>query len=260
MKRILLSSVAILGLSGAAFAADLPSRTIAPAFEPTPFAAAPIFTWTGFYGGVNAGYAWAGARANSFDVPANTFNNNDAFSVNYNSKGNRGGFTGGGQLGYNQQFGQFVVGVETDVQYVGLARSKATAQGNFPTGYTAPPIGGGIDWFGTVRARAGYAIDRALIYGTGGLAYGNASDNRAFPFGKRNDTRFGWVAGAGVDYAVTNNVIVGLEGLYVDLQRSGRTGNGGSFTEGGVVTPVTVNRKDNSNQFGVVRARLNYKF
>jgi outer membrane immunogenic protein len=264
MKRILLSSITILGISGAAFAADLPARTMAPAFDPAPFAGVPIFTWTGFYGGVNAGYAWAGARANSFSVPAGTFAPNPAGgTVTYDTKGNRGGFTGGGQLGYNYQFGQFVVGVETDVQYVGLKRSNATplVPVGFPASYTAPPIGGGVDWFGTLRGRAGYAFDRALVYGTGGLAYGNASDNRVFPFGKGNDTRLGWTAGAGVDYAVTNNVIVGLEGLYVDLQRSGRTGNGGSFVNaGGTRVPVTVDRKDNSNQFGVVRARMNYKF
>jgi outer membrane immunogenic protein len=265
MKRILLSSIAILGISGAALAADLPARTMAPAFEPSPFAGAPIFTWTGFYGGVNAGYAWAGARANSFTIPMGTFDNGATTggTVTYDGKDNRGGFTGGGQLGYNYQFGQFVVGVETDVQYVGLKRSNATAlvPAGFPASYTAPPIGGGVDWFGTLRGRAGYAFDRALVYGTGGLAYGNASDNRVFPFGKGNDTRIGWVAGAGVDYAVTNNVIVGLEGLYVDLQRSGRTGNGGSYVNaGGTRVPVTVDRKDNSNQFGVVRARMNYKF
>jgi len=265
MMRILLASAAILGISGAAIAADLPARTMAPSFEPTPFAAAPIFTWTGFYGGVNAGYAWAGGRANSFDVPPGTFSTAPAASgtVSYDTRGSRGGFTGGGQLGYNYQFGQFVVGVETDVQYVGLKRSNAAARvpAGFPASYAAPPIGGGVDWFGTVRGRAGYAFDRALIYGTGGLAYGNAGDSRVFPFGKRNDTRLGWTAGAGVDYAVTDHVVVGLEGLYVNLQRSGRTGNGGSYVDaGGATVPVTVDRKDNSNQFGVLRARINYRF
>src|SRR3954464_9299574 len=54
MKKILLSSVALLGLSSVAFAADLPSRRVAPA----PYVAAPVFTWTGFYVGVNAGYGF----------------------------------------------------------------------------------------------------------------------------------------------------------------------------------------------------------
>jgi outer membrane immunogenic protein len=267
MMRTLFTSIAILGMSGlgmagAALAADLPSRNFAPA--PMSSFAAPSFTWTGIYGGVNAGYAWAGERGNSFSIPAGTFSTDPTVSgtVTYDSRSNRGGFTGGGQLGYNHQIDQFVVGVEMDIQHVGLRRSNASplVSPGFPASYTPPPISGGVDWYGTLRGRAGYAFDRTLVYGTGGLAYGNANDNRVFPFSKRNDTRIGWAAGAGVDHAIADNVILGLEGMYVDLQRSGRTGNGGSYVAGGTTVPVTVNRKDNSNQFGVLRARMNYKF
>lgn len=265
MKKILLSTVAIVGFSAGAFAADLPARTMAPApFVPV----APVFTWTGFYAGVNAGYAWADSEENTFFVPAGSVPGFPAASgtVFYGDNSDDGGFTGGGQIGYNYQFGSFVVGAEADLQYADLGRDRFSYSfpGSFPTTYVAPAPGGGVEWFGTVRARLGFAIDRLLVYGTGGFAYGGGDDsgNNGLFVNNDDDIRTGWTLGGGVEYAVTNNVIVGLEGLYVSLDRSDRGGNGGYYTTAtGAVVPVTVPvTKNNDNEFGVVRARLNYKF
>ncbi|MFD2222462.1 outer membrane protein, partial [Microvirga arabica] len=99
MKKILLSSVALLGLATGAVAADLPSRRAAPA---PMIAAVPVFTWTGFYVGVNAGYGWS---------------NDDFDSVDLADEDDDGGFVGGAQVGYNYQIGSFVVGLEGDIQY-----------------------------------------------------------------------------------------------------------------------------------------------
>ncbi|MFL4996574.1 MAG: porin family protein, partial [Microvirga sp.] len=101
MKKILLASVALLGFAGAASAADLPVRAAPPA---PIIAAVPVFTWTGFYVGVNAGYGW---NANdSITVGGVRFDLDD-----------EGGFVGGAQAGYNYQIGSFVVGLEGDIQY-----------------------------------------------------------------------------------------------------------------------------------------------
>jgi outer membrane immunogenic protein len=234
MKKILLSSVAFLGLTAGAMAADLPSRA-----APAPvFAAVPIFTWTGFYVGVNAGY---GFNANNKDIVV------PGFGVI--SSNNDGGFVGGGQVGYNYQFGSFVAGVEADLQFadIGGGRNDALI-------VAFPGLVGVIDnssdrFFGTVRARLGFAIDRALIYATGGFAYGDVGNR----FG--SSTNGGWTVGGGIEYALTNNIIVGVEGLYVNLERE-KNIDALAIAAG---VPVGAFGRAN-NEFGVVRARLSYKF
>ena len=216
MKKILLSSVALLGLTASAFAADLPSRR-----APAVMAAVPAFTWTGFYVGVNAGYGW------------NT-NNDDVFVPGVGFVGNGGsdgGFVGGGQIGYNYQMGSFVIGAEADIQWADLGRGR---RNDF--GFLGFDNGHDNEFFGTVRARAGVALDRALLYVTGGLAYG--------------DSDAGWTLGAGVEYAFTDNLTAKIEGLYVSLDGHNRNDFG----------LVGFGGRDNNNEFGVVRVGLNYKF
>src|SRR5918998_6831441 len=103
MKKILLASVALFGFAGAASAADLPMRAAPPA---PVFSAVPVFTWTGFYVGVNAGYGWQDNNDNSVFVPAGTIPGAGAGTIVYGDD-NGDGFVGGGQLGYNVQFGSF---------------------------------------------------------------------------------------------------------------------------------------------------------
>jgi len=236
MKKILLAGVALAALSSAASAADLPSR-VAPA---PMIAAVPLFTWTGFYVGVNAGYGWNSGNSSYIDP---------AFGYG-SSSGDDGGFIGGGQVGYNYQIGSFVLGVEADLQYADV--------GNKSSGYYAGYYTGSNDsdgYFGTVRARAGVAFDRALIYVTGGLAYGDIGNNNYaglgtvnnYYFGNNNDdANWGWTLGGGVEYAFTNNLTAKIEGLYVNLD----TKNSGGLYYAG----------NGDTEFGVVRAGLNYKF
>ena len=185
MKKLLLSSVALLGLATGAMAADLPSRRAASA---PVFAAAPVFTWTGFYVGVNAGYGWS---------------NDDFDAIDLADDEDDGGFIGGAQVGYNYQIGSFVVGLEGDIQYADFGREGVfnfrDEQGNLFEGELESS-----DWFGTVRARAGVAFGQALIYGTGGFAFA--------------DDVGGWTVGGGVEYAFTNNLSAKIEGLYVNLE------------------------------------------
>jgi outer membrane immunogenic protein len=210
MKKILLASVALLGFAGAASAADLPVRAAPPA---PIIAAVPVFTWTGFYVGVNAGYGW---------------NTNDSITVGgvRFDLDDEGGFVGGAQAGYNYQIGSFVVGLEGDIQYADFGGDDRF---DFDRDGIADDDFNNSDWFGTVRARAGVAFDRALIYATGGFAFA--------------DDATGWTVGGGLEYAFTNNLSAKVEGLYVNLDQDD------NFL--GI---------DSDAEFGVVRAGLNFRF
>jgi outer membrane immunogenic protein len=296
MKKILLASVALAGLASAASAADLPRR----AAPPPVFTPVPVFTWTGFYAGFNAGYGFdASSNRNTPTVlavgpgtglvPANT-----TAIVAFQNRSSSDGFVGGGQIGYNYQFtpgAGFVVGIEADAQYVDFGRDRnrfavvSSANPNavlIGTGLAGQrvfnPNGiSGLDFFGTVRGRLGYAWDRTLVYATGGFAYGSGGGNN-FGLPNNNDFQTGWTAGGGVEYALptdsflnffrSNAVTLKVEGLYVNLDR----GNGlnGAFAvnnNGTVITTANPNvlvlsggnlRRD--TEFAVVRAGLNYKF
>lgn len=247
MKKVLLAGVAAASLltAGSAFAADLPSRKYAPV---APAVVVPVFTWTGFYVGVNAGYGW------------NSQGNNDVYygglAYSGTNSSNNGGFVGGAQAGYNYQIGSFVVGAEADIQYAGLKGSN-----NNYSYVVLPTLGyvgvanNGVEWYGTVRARAGFAFDRALIYATGGFAYGGGGSNggyyyNGFYYGAGDNTRTGWTVGAGVEYAFTNNIIGRVEGAYVNLGHS----NSNTY----LIPGLYGSSKD--TEFGVVRVGLNYKF
>src|SRR5215217_9711485 len=142
MKKLLLSSVALFGLSTAAMAADLPRRQyVAPA--PVPVVAVPVFTWTGFYVGVNAGYGFStedrnddtfgfsnfgsglSVQTNAGLAPVVPLSGFNTFGLNGFNRREREGFVGGGQIGYNFQFtpgSGFVIGLEADIQYADFNR------------------------------------------------------------------------------------------------------------------------------------------
>jgi outer membrane immunogenic protein len=228
LRKILMTTVAATALAGSAFAADLPSRRPPPVAYVPPV---PIFTWTGFYIGANAGGAF---RAD------NNFNNNNGFfpgvapvAFANNGNGNNARFIGGGQAGVNWQINQFVLGVEGDGQV--LVGSNNNNNNNF---FGFGNNGNNTRFLGTVRARGGVAFDRLLIYGTGGLAFGTGPTINNFnpflvgagPFVNNttngNNWRVGYAVGAGVEYAFLNNWSVKAEYLFTDL---GRTNNNNAF-------------------------------
>jgi outer membrane immunogenic protein len=228
MKKLFLAGVALAVLSaGAAAAADLPRRS-APVAPAPVVAAIPVFTWTGFYAGVNGGYAFGEGSRRLIDTTTG------ATAV---VSGDDEGFIGGGQVGFNYQIGTFVVGLETDIQYADLG-----GEDQFTVGGTTFRTRGSDNYFGTLRGRAGLAFDRFMVYGTGGLAYGDVGS-----FGTEG---VGWTAGGGVEYAFTNNITAKVEGLYVSLDRNNDAYviGGNSFTPRG------------NEEFGLVRAGLNFKF
>jgi outer membrane immunogenic protein len=246
LRKFLMTTVAATALAGSAYAADLPSRRAPP---PAYIPPVPIFTWTGFYIGANAGGAF---RTNN-----NLYNNALFFGgaapvFGFNNGSNNGRFIGGGQAGVNYQVGQFVFGVEGDGQ--ALVGGRPT----FPGG-----VGGGSTSFlGTVRGRGGLAFDRLLVYGTGGVAFGNSNLPTTavatvagipgfFTTANGNNMRVGYAVGAGLEYAFAPNWSVKAEYLFTDLGRNNRAyllGTGPGFTVTG--------REQNH----IVRAGINYHF
>ncbi|KTS38397.1 porin [Methylobacterium indicum] len=300
MKKILLASVALVGLSAAASAADLPRR-VAP---PPVFTPVPVFTWTGFYAGFNAGYGFntADTRAPTvIGVPAGTTAANSVFVTGagvpttgvlaFGNRNSNDGFVGGGQIGYNYQFtpgSGVVVGLEADAQYADFGRDRnryafatAAGAGINPGTLVFNPNGiSGLDFFGTVRGRLGYAWDRTLVYATGGFAYGSGGGRDfGLPNSSRDNFQTGWVVGGGVEYALPTDsffnffrssaVTLKVEGLYVNLDQGNRnngvfaqTANGTQYSvfSPGVVSVGPANLYRRETEFAVVRAGLNYKF
>ena len=261
MKKLLLSTVAVSVMAGSAIAADLPYRRAAPA---PAFVAVPVFTWTGFYVGGNAGYGFGDGRVTTTGLTAGSQALIASRALPGGTKLDKGGFVGGGQLGYNYQVGSVVLGLETDIQYVDRDQTNAfRSTAGFATAYHSK-----IDYLGTVRGRIGYAMDRWMIYATGGLAYGEvtnavASTNPALVTisGLRKGTETGYAVGAGVEYAMpmfnlgSSAATVKVEYLYYDLGKKTVTQN--DVPAAGSI-PLLANRFENNGH--IVRAGLNWKF
>ena len=208
MKRIVSGAVALLAASWTASAqgADLSYGSPAPYTVNQPLN---MYSWAGPYLGANLGYAWGSVDNN----PARP-----------------SGFEGGVQAGYNWQRGPWVFGVEGDIQATGASDTFA------PWKFSNP-------WFGTLRGRAGYALNNVLFYGTGGLAFGEL---RGQTFGlTETHTNVGWTLGVGAEVGLGQGWSAKIEYLYVDL-------NDSNFT--------TITGVSNGSQFGLVRAGVNYHF
>jgi outer membrane immunogenic protein len=212
------AALAMMATSFAANAADIPP----PVYKGVRSVVA-YYNWTGFYAGLQAGYAWG---TSDWDIPP----------VSNSPKG----FLVGGTLGYNYQTGSFVWGIEGDIAWADVKGSVDCGLGL--TCETANR------WLGTVRGRVGYAFDRFLPYITAGGAFGGvrASINPG-PLMSATDTLMGWTVGGGIEYAFLGNWTAKIEYLYVDL---------GHF-DTGFTAPIVNNVSFREN---VVRAGLNYKF
>ena len=241
-KKLLMTTVALVALSGTAFAADLPSRRAPPVYVPPP--AIPVFTWTGLYVGGQIGYEFGSSNA---------YASNPVFGGLASTSGSPKGIIGGAHVGYNYGLPGFgysgttgVIGIEGDVD--GANYKSTYALGGFSNS-TSQPIQG------SVRGRLGIAVDRALFYGTGGVAFGDLKNTYLNPFNGLSDssshTRVGYTVGAGVEYAITNNWSLRAEYRYTDFGHF--TDNLANSSAGGV--NVRHHEKDNRVQVG-----FSYKF
>jgi outer membrane immunogenic protein len=256
-RKILMTTVAASAMVGSAFAADLPSRRPPPPVAYVP--PVPIFTWTGFYIGVNGGGMF---RANNRDDFANAAFFGGAAPVGgfvaSNNNSDNGRFLIGGQAGVNWQINQFVLGIEGDGAAV-LGQNHNNITGFFGNN------GRNTGFLGTVRGRGGIAFDRLLVYGTGGVAFGSNNNEwgntfigtvggvpTIFTTNANNNTRVGYAVGAGVEYAFLDNWSVKVEYLFVDLGRTNR-----SFLDPVTGAGFVINHREQDH---VIRAGLNYKF
>ena len=208
MKKVILA-LTVAGMaaaSSAASAADMQNG-------PTPYYSSPApqgayYNWAGPYAGANVGYQWGSVS---------------------NTSTNPSGLEGGLQGGYNWQNGQFVYGAETDLQISGADDTFA------PYKFSNP-------WFGTLRGRAGMAMNNILFYGTLGLAYGGLKGESAGL--SESKTHIGWTAGLGAEVGLTPQWSAKIEYLYASL--SSRT--------------YSVTGSDNGLSSSFLRIGVNYHF
>jgi outer membrane immunogenic protein len=279
----LLGSTIAAGLGVSAVqAADLPRRTIV---APAPVVAVPVFTWTGFYIGANAGYGFSNSDTddastlvlgNNLFVPAAPSGTLTAVTMGstsflgYDTGNKRDGFVGGGQIGYNYQFtpgSGFVIGVEADAQYAGFNRNSDSSSAYYnTTGFlTAAAVPDGVAGLGIVAPVTGAAGNVALF-------------NNAYGFANRNIDWFATVRGR-VGYAIDRLLIYGTAGVaFTDRNNSDCTyctgygfASGASVptaffastaaaTAGALVTPSVYSTTSSNNVGYAVGGGLEYAF
>ena len=187
----LFAAAAMVASVSLASAADM-----RPAYKAAPVAA-PMYNWSGFYSGIHAGYAWGDANASVAGLA---------------SSGDVDGFFGGGQIGWNWQASgsPWVWGFEADIAFSNIGDSSTAA------GVT---VESDVELFGTVRGRLGYAVDRALWYITGGLAWANNEISVVAPGinVSSSNTHIGWTIGGGLEWAIADAWTAKIEYLYMDF-------------------------------------------
>jgi outer membrane immunogenic protein len=228
MRRLAITSLAAMGL-GIGFGAAASAADLGPGPGPAPvYAKAPVmmpWNWTGFYVGGNAGYHWGSDKQTTTTDPIG-WSTLLATNLDAATPGTlkRSGVIGGGQIGYNWQISSWVLGVESDVDFLGGSATRSVT--NVPTLNPLDTFSSTADsnWLATERVRLGFAVDRLLVYGTGGLALTDAKFTDSMSqFGNilatttTSTTRAGWTAGGGLEYLLTRNWTVKGEYLHADF-------------------------------------------
>jgi outer membrane immunogenic protein len=263
MRKIVFAGT-LLGVSllaAPAIAADLrPMAAKAP-----PMAAFVPYSWTGFYFGFNAGYGFSDDNEIETRGIDGVNITNVALGLRPRTvTSEQEGFIGGVQLGYNWQFNNIVFGLETDIQYTDFRDRFDVFTG--VAGVLRNEFRQDLDFLGTFRGRLGLAFDRALLYVTGGLAYGGADNEVIFRnaagatvfAGTNDDIRVGYAVGGGFEYAFTNNISFKAEYLYYDLGDEDVTvGVQAPFTAGAVGAGYISNFEHRGH---IIRGGINFKF
>ena len=287
MKRTLLCAAALISMTSLGYAADLPSRALAPA----PIYVAPAFSWTGFYVGGNVGAAWGGRDncpgRNTIDHGVYMLDTDYLPNCNGN---NRVGVIGGVQAGYNWAFGGWLFGLEGDINWLGRNNGNGyeyAVPGVPDVGLLKTTVENHLySWsghnnsntLGTIRARFGFTTDRTLFFVTGGAAFRNGDNNATITDttqtitkgnitkivtydydhkvynGSGSGNNFGWALGGGLEYALTENISTKIEYLHAQFSNGG---NGYSSSAGDDCQRFF---GDSKNSIDIVRVGLNYRF
>lgn len=201
MKKLVVTLIAAIGMGGVALAADIPDEAPAP---PPP--APERFDWTGFYLGAQGGYEW---RKDDFEDPIVPFSGDLKFD----------GAVLGGHVGYDHQFNGFVLGIVGDIEWAD-GSGTGTVSGTSVMGRAE------ANWQGSIRARLGYAFERAMVYVTGGASFGNFDFDYTccglgFGIGDQFDeTVWGWNIGGGLAYKINNNWEIWGDYRYTDYKEA----------------------------------------
>jgi outer membrane immunogenic protein len=219
------SFAAVIGVFAAAEVAQAADLALPAAAPP-----AAAYSWSGLYLGLNAGYAGTKLTETLSDCSG---------SASANIPGAVGGF----QIGGNYQIGAVVLGLEADFDATTATKSIVVSA----TSNTAQ-----IPWIGTLRGRAGVALDRWLLYVTGGGAATELVSNVTLPgvaTSSVNATHAGWTAGGGIEAAITNDLSARLEYLYLSTS---------TFTVAQVGGPPSLTVSGRL-QDSLIRAGVNYR-
>jgi len=248
IAKALAASVALFASTAAGFAADLPVKAL--------LSPAPVWSWTGFYGGVHVGAGWGTTESTltRFSVAPPVIppvNLNFPFSQN-----SRSGFLGGAQAGYNWQTGWLVLGVQGDIAGLDV---KGTTPCLVILSCTSKS-----NWLATVSGRVGAVVlDRGLVYVKGGAAWMNTDHSVNLPviantqLTSVNSDAFGWLIGFGTEWMITRNWTAFVEYNYIEFDKK----NEAFRINTGAAAPfvLTVNA-DLTNKLSVAKAGVNYKF
>jgi outer membrane immunogenic protein len=250
MKRVLLTAAAVVAAATTAFAADLPARPLkAPMITFVPF------SWTGCYLGVEGGAQWGRSEQIARSGPVS----GQTITGGYNLSGGMAG----GTVGCNYQFSNsVVVGIENDYSWTdknGSARDVAPFN-------TAVVSATKEKWVDTLRGRVGYAFDRFMVYGTGGVAFAGTDVTVATPGAATvtdSRSRTGWVAGVGGEWAAytgpMGTLSVKLEYLHADFGTSRYFGTPVNVQVSPFLTQTIVSR-DVKLSDDMVRVGVNWNF
>lgn len=231
MYKLLATGLALGALTAtSALAADLPSTTPAPTYSAAPSYDSAPNDWSGFYAGVLGGYGFGNMDITSAGASTNTPSN---------------GVLAGLEIGANTQIDNYVLGIEGDINWSGQSGNTTCSGGG--------TCNTDFDWTGSVRARAGYAIDPALIYITGGVAVARANTSISPAIGgtsgSYSDTYTGWTVGAGVETALTQHLSAKLEYDYSNF--GDRTAPANTLNTTSSTTSLTSH---------AIKVGLNYRF
>lgn len=290
MRKILLSSVALIGIAGTAVAADLPARMPVKA----PPIMAPAFSWTGCYIGGYVGGAWhdndvvftdrgqdlaAGGIRRAFSGGALNprVENPHSWSTQPDSS-----FIGGGTLGCNWQpvGSPFVLGLEGEVGFMSLEGSGldplvspaqtvlATPGRNQLDVLGSAKVG---DWYGMITGRLGYAWDRTLLYVKGGVAFvsleasvldtcaGVGCGNWLIAT-SASDKIATWTVGGGLEYAFSGNWSLKAEYMFIALDEKLTTSANATLASGAIVSGGPFFFDHDFGGIHTAKVGINYRF
>jgi outer membrane immunogenic protein len=254
--KVGIGALALAAMTIPASAADIPR----PA-PPPPVVAPPAYNWSGFYIGGNAGGKWADHDGDIFLDQVVGFT--PLGLLTFGTGGNdEAAFVGGGQVGFNWQTGAWVWGIEGDFQGTSLKRTFVCCGPLVPLDFFVQGDTFSVknDWQASIRGRIGYAWDRFMVYGTGGVAFTNIEVTAALvPVGgvgliaSASDTLTGWTAGGGIEFGLWDNWSLGVEYRFSSFDAA-------DFQHGNLPLTLIPLRSSFDLETHEVTARLNYRF